>query len=192
MSQKFNSPLSLTATLFTSLMLLGTVGEAIARPVQLQTLPAQPVETVQPAQVQIGNPTRLQTPIQPEEPVQPVQVQFDSPLELQAPYSIVGNWSGLMHSAGDDVGAYLELNISAGGATATWQHMGSEYVDEEWVDAVLADGTLTKTVQGDQVTLLLHGYYGKTLELQGSFQDNGQRITGQVVGETLVFGLNRM
>ena len=192
MSQKLNSPLGLTTTLFTGLMLLGSVGEAIARPAQLQTLPAQPVEAVQPAQAQLENPTRLQTPTQPEEPVQPVQVQFDSPLQLQATYSIVGNWSGLMHSAGDDVGAYLELNIPAGGATATWQHMGSEYVNGQWVDAVLADGTLTKTVQGDQITLTLHGYYGKTLELQGSFQDSGQRITGDVVGQTLVFGLTRM
>ena len=177
MSQKFKSPLRLTATLFSGLVLLGIAGKAIARPLQVETPSARPTLPSRPVQIETPS-------AQPAVP--------DGPFQFQTANSIVGDWQGLMHSAGDDVGAYLHLSIPAGNAPAVWQHMGAEYVNDQWVDAVLAQGTLTKTVQGDQVTLMLHNFYGKTLQLQGSFQNGGQQISGHVAGEpNLVFGLNK-
>ena len=87
---------------------------------------------------------------------------------------------------------YFELSIPAGNAPAVWQRMGAEYVEGQWVDKVMEEGTLSKTVQDNLVTLTLHNYQGKTVELQGSFQNGGQTIAGHMVGEpSLVFFFNQ-
>lgn len=102
--------------------------------------------------------------------------------------SLIGEWKGSANSKGDDVVTVLELSVPAGGGAASWRHIGSKQVNGKWQDAVLKQGDLTRTLQGNQVKLTLHGFYGKSLQLEGSFQNGGKKITGHQVGnENYVF-----
>ncbi|NJN87289.1 MAG: hypothetical protein HC881_14535 [Leptolyngbyaceae cyanobacterium SL_7_1] len=52
----------------------------------------------------------------------------------------------------------------------------------------MKQGDLARTIQGNQVKLTLHGFYGKSLQLQVSFHSSGKKITGYQVGnENFVF-----
>ena len=98
------------------------------------------------------------------------------PNRLQGPLSVVGNWSGGMHSKGDDALAHFQLSIPSGqGANkqGTWKLIGQQ--------GVMAQGPASIQVQGNTVNLDFQNYYGQTLELQGSFQNGGQKIAGHDV-----------
>ena len=168
MFSKSISSVLLTASVLSSLMVTGIVNEATAWPIRAR----------KPAQVQV-HPGRI----------------GGSP-QLKAPTSIVGQWTGSMNYQGDDVLTNLELNIPAGGGAASWRHMGSKQVNGQW-DGVLKQGSLSRSVQGDQVELTLNNFYGNAVALEGSFQNGGQKIAGQKIAghavgqQSLLFRFNK-
>ncbi len=164
MFSKSISSVLLAASVFSSLIVTGIANEATARPLRAR----------KPAQVQV-RPGRI----------------GGSP-QLKAPTSIVGQWTGSMNYQGDDVLTHLELSIPLGGGAASWRHMGSKQVNGQWVDAVLKQGSLSRSVQGDQVELTLNNFYGNSVALEGSFQNGGQKIAGHAVGQqSLLFRFNK-
>lgn len=165
MSNKSVSSLLLTASLLSGLVLTGAATEALAGPIR----------TRKPTQVQ----------------VRPGLRPGGSP-QIKAQASIVGNWEGSMNYEGDDVLTHLKLSIPAGGGAASWKHMGSKQVNGQWVDAVLKQGSLSRSVQGDQVQLTLNNFYGNSPVLVGSFQNGGQKIAGHEAGQpSLLFRFNK-
>ena len=106
------------------------------------------------------------------------------PDKIQAPLSVVGQWSGGMHSKGDDVVAHFEVNIPAGPGVikqGTWTLLAPN-----------AQGTATMQKQGNQVKIKFLNYYGKTVELQGTFKNGGQTISGfDVNNPNFVFSFSR-
>jgi hypothetical protein len=121
-----------------------------------------------------------------------VPVRPGSSPQITAQASIVGQWKGNMNYQGDDVLTHLELSIPAGGGAASWKHIGSKQVNGQWVDAVLKQGSLSRSVEGNQVQLTLHNFYSNSPVLVGSFQNGGQKIAGHEAGQpSLLFSFNK-
>ncbi len=161
-SQKFAQSATVTVSMLAGVLVLGSVGGAIAGPVRVQgTVQSQPARPSGPANFQVA-------------------------------MSLVGTWEGNMHYQGDDVLTHLVLQVPGGGAAGVWKHIGSKQVNGQWVDTVLKQGPLTTTVQGSQVKLKLNGFYGNSPELEGAFQNGGQKIIGHATATpSLVFSFSK-
>lgn len=129
---------------------------------------------------------RAQTQLTQRQPqIQPIQVQpnFQPALKLATPISMTGNWQGGMSSSGDDVVTHIELSIASGG-NGTWKHNGSQYNPntDQWEPKVLQQGSLSASLQGSAIAMQLNGFSGNNLLLEGTMQNGGTTMSGQVVG----------
>jgi hypothetical protein len=136
--------------------------------------------------------TLQRTPRRTVAPTPTVQIIPSGVNQLAPQLSLTGEWSGNMHSAGDDVLIQYELSIQSGGG-GTWQMIGAEYNanTDTWTPVVLDDGTLSSTVQGTDITIQLFGG-NQPMTLDGQFQNGGMTISGQVVpSNNVVFSFSK-
>lgn len=125
-------------------------------------------------------------------PVRPSNsVSQDVGDHFATPTTLVGNWTGVMNSVGDDVVAHYELSIQSGGQ-GTWKIIGSEYNEatDTFEPAILSQGTLTSSAQGSNIYMELAGG-NQPLALEGDFKNGGSEIIGQSVNSNLAFRFSR-
>jgi hypothetical protein len=122
--------------------------------------------------------------------------QISQPLQFQPQLctkpSIIGNWQGMIVANGDDAATYLEISIPSGKATqqGTWKFLGAS--------GSLNQGKAIAVVEGNTVTLELWNLQSqnnlniqkKIATLQGSFQDCGSKIKGNLLSPQTNFVFN--
>lgn len=117
----------------------------------------------------------------------PVQSEIQPNTNFGISPGFKGNWKGNLNAKGDDVLTVVEIVVSSNSGSnyqGTWKHHGSKYnpQNDTWEDAILQQGTLKASRQGNEVTLELNGFNGNKLVLSGTLTPS--KISGEVVGNS--------
>ncbi len=135
--------------------------------------------------------TRLRRQVR--QPIQTQPVFQPSVKKYATPISVKGNWQGNMGNSGDDVLTHIELSIGVNN-NGIWKHHGSQYNANtgKWESKILQQGYLTASNQGSNINIKLNGFSGNSVILEGTLQNNGTKISGDIVGTSFgVFHLNK-